>query len=460
MENNLSIPTDTIAALATAPGEAGIAVIRVSGPLAFAIADRVVVCRPPSPSSRATHHAFLARIREENGRLLDQTLVLPMRGPRSYTGEDVVEFQCHGGRLASRQILAVILAAGARVAEPGEFTRRAFLNGKLDLLQAEAVLDLIRARSDRAARVAYDQLQGSLSQRVGDLIREIMAAAAAIEVSLDFIEDEFVNEDDLAKEALTHARTAKMELERLLATANFGRILREGFRVAILGPPNAGKSTLFNALLGFDRSIVTPHPGTTRDTIEDGLLIDGIAVRLTDTAGIRETACEIESAGVHRARMELMKSDVVVYVVDALMGLTESDRSVLELCPDGRTVVVCNKTDLCGESKISLVDGAIPISAIRNQGVEKVRSAIINAAANSGGLESDVCVSERHAQHLRLALGNLAEAENLLTGQRSDRLTLAALHIRSAAGAVGEITGNEYHPELLNSIFGRFCVGK
>ncbi len=449
--------SDTIAALATAPGEAGIAIVRISGPNTLAIADRVIVCRPPRPSARASHHAFLAHIRGESGRFLDRALILPMRAPRSYTGEDVVEVQCHGGRMACRQILAAVCAAGARVAEPGEFTRRAFLNGRIDLLQAEAVLDLIRAQSDRAARMALEQLEGRLTDRVNSLYRETMAAAAAIESAIDFIEE--ISSEEVANEALPHIRRAVDEASSLLSTSNGGRILREGLRVAILGPPNAGKSTLFNALLGYERAIVTPHPGTTRDTIEESMVINGIPIRLTDTAGIRETTCEIESLGVDRSKMELNKSDVIVYVVDANIGISSSDQQLIEQAHGAKVLIVYNKSDTCGFEKKHHQHG-IAASALMLKGMDEIKSAISAIFAAAGEQESDVFVSERHTQQLRKAISELKSAEKLLNGRMGDRLPLAALHIKSAALAIGEITGQEYQSDLLDSIFSRFCVGK
>ncbi len=450
--------TDTIAAIVTAPGEAAVAVLRISGPEALAVADRVFDGSPP-PSRRPSPSLSHGVIRDAAGRTLDDVLLLVMRGPRSYTGEDVVEIHGHGGRVAPRRLLRCLIEAGCRPAEPGEFTRRAFLNGKLDLLQAEAILDLVRARSDRAASAAVEQMQGALSKSVADISQGILDVAAEVEASLDFPEEEL---DPAGPEALrARLREARQRIAGLLATWDEGRLLREGARVVLLGRPNAGKSTLFNALLGSERAIVSEHPGTTRDTIEETLLVEGIPVVLVDTAGLRDSDCEIERAGIERARSRMRGADLCLYLVDASAPLHPEDLAFLrETAPP--PLVVWTKTDLGRHPTAVAPRGTESICVVptTGEGLEELSKAIHRTLlTNDLGEHPGALVSERHRSLLVEADRSIGEAETLLAGS-GDLVVPAATQLREALERLGEITGRTYHDGLLDAIFRRFCVGK
>ena len=336
---------DTIAAIATPPGEGGVGIIRISGPDVWNIADSVFSAMDEVPVSSREHGTFTyGRIVGTDGTEIDTGLALIMRAPKSYTCEDVVEVQAHGGSVGLRRILRCILEAGARMAEPGELTRRAFLNGRIDLVQAEGIFDLIRARSDRAAAAALEQMEGRLSRQFNSVYDAFLEVAANLETTLDFVEDELP--DDVFSGIAGLLDHTFENLDRLLDTWDEGRLLREGARVVILGRPNAGKSTLLNALLGFDRAIVSSTPGTTRDTIEEGFVLHGIPLRIIDTAGLRETDCEIEAEGIRRAEAHGEEAHLAIYLIDASRPLHEEDRIRLEKLVPARSVVVLNKTDL------------------------------------------------------------------------------------------------------------------
>jgi tRNA modification GTPase len=335
---------DTIAALATAPGEAGIAIVRISGPETYAIADAIFRGRGEPPSRRKPFTFAHGRIVDAEGHSMDDALMLFMRGPRSYTGEDQVEVHGHGGSISSRRILRRVIEAGARLAEPGEFTRRAFLNGRMDLVQAEAVLDLIKARSERAAKAAVDQLKGTISSSLSSIYDDTIALNADLEATMDFPEDELP--EAVMEEILGRLEVVRRRTSALLETWSEGRMLREGALVVIAGQPNVGKSTLMNALLGQSRAIVSDTPGTTRDTIEEGYVLNGIPLRLVDTAGLRDTACDIEREGIRRSRDHLQKADLTIYLLDATQGVTPEDEDNLKKLDPAKTLVVWNKMDL------------------------------------------------------------------------------------------------------------------
>lgn len=453
---------DTIAAIATAPGEGGVSIVRVSGARSLEIADRIVACPPPPLSARPTHVVVHGRVADSAGRELDEVLVLIMRGPHSYTGEDVVEIQGHGGNMAARQILRAALDAGARLAEPGEFTRRAFLNGRMDLVQAEAVLDLVRARSDRAAAAALEQLEGKLSRQFNEIYDNLVTVAADLEATLDFPDDE------LPQRAMTEiaARLAKSyrAAQDLVATWDEGHVLRDGAMVVISGSPNVGKSTMLNTLLGIDRAIVSHVPGTTRDSIEESMVLDGIPLRLVDTAGLRDAECEVEREGVRRSRAHIQRADVHLYMVDASAPLGEEDREHIRSMDSSRVIVVGNKTDL--GTKVSARDFEgfcfVPTCLVCGQGVGDVRTAIARILEKGCAMHSSphAVISERHRRLLVAARRDLAEALGLVQSGAEANIVLAADRIRSAMEAIGQITGRTCHEELLDSIFSRFCIGK
>jgi len=447
---------DTIAAVATAAGEAGIAIVRISGPDALVVADSVFSGKGRLSGVEGGRFLMGRVIAADRGEA-DEVIALVYRAPHSYTREDVVEFQCHGGRVAVRRVLAAVLAAGARPAGPGEFTRRAFLGGRIDLAQAEAVADLIAARSERSARAALKQLEGRLSSEVGSLYDGLMSLAAGVEASLDFDDDElpagFAGNLEVRLEAV------RAGLGRLLDTWREGHVLRDGALVAIAGRPNAGKSTMMNALLGKDRAIVDHEPGTTRDTIEEGMVLDGVPLRLVDTAGLRDSKDRIESEGVRRALAAISGADLVLYVADASVPMADEERAMLAGASWPACIVALNKTDLGRAARPGDMPRwpALECSLRDGTGLDGIRAAI--PAALGLGAESDphFAISERHRAALQVALLELATAA--APDCRSDP-TLVAWHLRKAAEELGAITGKEYSDELLDRIFGRFCVGK
>lgn len=452
---------DTIAAIATAPGEGGVAIIRVSGPNALQIADVVFRGASPKPSQRSTHTIIHGHVVDVDGSEIDDVLLLIMRAPQSFTTEDVIELQGHGGNVAARRILRCVLDAGARMAEPGEFTKRAFINGRIDLVQAEAVLDLVHAGSERAAAAAVEQLEGKLSASVNEIYDLLMCVAADLEATLDFPDDELP--PSVLPELSLRLNDANQRIANLLSTWGEGHILREGALVVISGKPNVGKSTMMNALLGRDRAIVSQIPGTTRDTIEERYVLEGIPLRLVDTAGLRETPCEIEQEGVRRARAHIQKADLHLYLVDASKPLGSDDTEHLAKLKTEKCVIVLNKSDLGQRVLPEHIPCPTIVSAslIAGDGLEGVRRAIIQKLASDINLsvQPHASISERHRRLLVDAQAESKEAFTLINHQFPD-VVLAADRLRDALEELGMVTGKVYHDELLASIFSRFCIGK
>lgn len=458
MERALTAPP--IAAIATATGAAGVCVVRVSGAGALEVGDRLVREAAIRPSRRVGGTFFHARVFDPlSGQAVDDAVVLVYRAPHSYTGEDTLEIQGHGGLLPSRLLLEAALAAGARLAEPGEFTKRAFLNGRIDLTQAEAVCDLIQARTERAAHLARAQLDGALGQRVGVLYERLTALCADVEHLLDFDEGEVP--DGFMCDADMRLAGLKGELAALIGTWHEGHLLRDGALVVISGRPNAGKSSLLNALLGRNRAIVHHEPGTTRDAIEEGCALGGVPLRLVDTAGLRETDDDVETEGISRARAMMRQADVNIHLVDltARAALAEVGRQD-ELEP-ARTVVGLAKCDLPWVCEPVLSEGltAVRFSSKTGDGLEELRAAVLSKLGVAGELPGQPLVAMRHVTELRAAaeqaqLGGAALAEG------PERLVIAANHLRDAAEALGRIVGRVYSADLLDAIFSRFCVGK
>jgi tRNA modification GTPase len=457
MNNN----TDTIAAIATPPGEGGVGIVRISGSNVWKIADEMFRTLEKPSSKKGGTFAF-GKIVDAAGNEIDEGLCLVFRAPHSYTGEDTAEIQGHGGAVVLRRILRRALEAGARMAEPGEFTKRAFLNGKMDLVQAEAVADLIHARSDRAAAAAVEQLEGGLSGRFNLLYDQCVDLAADLETTLDFIEDELPDEvfPTLGKKLNESFRT----LENLLSTWDEGRLLREGARVVIMGRPNAGKSTLFNALLGHERAIVTHIAGTTRDVIEEGLVIDGIPLRILDTAGLREAECEIEREGIRRAREHAGAADMAVYLIDSSVPFSAEDADHLAKLQPEQTIIVLNKLDQKVPGFEFQVSNFQPLetSLLDGTGLHEIKQAI--AAKLEKGVNmtapAHAVISERHRNLLERARVELGHARGQLTGLEDEGVVPAAEHLRAALEFLGQVTGRVYHDELLNNVFSRFCIGK
>ena len=431
--------------------------VRISGEGALAIADKLCPGAKVPPSALPAGSFRLVRLRDpRDGSAIDEALVLVFRAPHSYTGEDVVEFQTHGGRAAPSRVLDALLALGAAPAGPGEFTRRAFLNGRVALDRAEAVMDLVSAQGDRAARAAAEQLSGALGRRVDAIWEDLLALCADLEATLDFTDEEA---EGLAAPIRFDERAAAIagSLRDLAATARTGRLLREGALVVLSGPPNAGKSTLFNRLLGERRAIVAPEAGTTRDSLEETLLLGGIPVRLVDTAGLREAGSAVEREGVERARDLAARADLVL----ALRPADEAPDDRAGVRSDGpRTLFVETKADLRPASRAE-ADAPLRVSAVTGEGIPELERAILAAlgtdpAAGEGG----VAVSERHAALLREAAASVDEARAIFDDGAEAAAVPAADRLRDAAESLARITGRSYTESLLDAVFGRFCVGK
>lgn len=452
------LPDDTIAAIATAPGEGAVSIVRISGLAAVSIADQIFVPDgKPSPLSDLPSHQVVYGNVQIGDRRIDEVLLFIMRAPRSYTREDVVEIQGHGGTLASRSILRACLSAGARLAEPGEFTRRAFLNGRIDLIQAEAVADLIRSQSDRASAAALEQLDGKLSEVFDDLYNDLLLVTAQIEATLDFPEDELPA--FILSQLATSLDSINGEFQAVLATWEEGHLLRDGALVVISGKPNVGKSTLLNALLKTERAIVSNIAGTTRDSIEETLVLGGFPVRLVDTAGLRTTEDAVEAIGVERTRALIEKADAHLVVVDAC---EPPDPSLLDGLDSKRTLLVVNKIDLCPAPKWNTTFPTCTTSLIKKEGVEDLKTALLELLSNRAELAArpHAVISERHRQLVEQANGELRIAKEHVASQREEQLFLAASHCRQALEHLGEATGKVFQEELLDRIFSEFCIGK
>ncbi len=460
---------DTIAAIATSAGDGGIGIVRVSGMSALAIADSMIVTKSGiEPSKFRSHTMHYGWAVEAPGRsspgpgCIDEVLVTVMRAPRSFTREDTVEINCHGGAVALRKVLQTVLDRGARLAEPGEFTRRAFLNGRIDLSQAEAVLDIIRAKTDEALAMGMRQLSGALSARVDRLREKLIDALSVIEANIDFPEDDITPADTgMIREKLL---TAEKELRSMLAGADFGRIVREGVNVAICGMPNAGKSSLLNAVLQKERSIVTPVAGTTRDIVEDFVDIRGIPVRLSDTAGLLKPRGPVERKSVAKARDCIKSADIVVLVFDGCKRLGAGDRAIISLVRGKKTIAVINKIDLIRKLKREDIPGTfldiVEVSAKKMRNLDALESAIFSCAAGADmtSREPSFVGNIRHAECLKKSLGFVSGAMGCVAEDLPPEF--AAQEIKDALSCLDDLLGKRFSEDLLESIFGRFCIGK
>jgi len=455
---------DTIAAISTPLGEGGIAVIRISGDKAIQVAERVFRSKTPL-SQVPTHTVHYGHcVDPETGERVDEALATVMRAPRSFTRENVVEISCHGGIVAVRRVMECLLAAGARVAEPGEFTKRAFLNGRIDLAQAEAVMDLIRSKSDRAYKQALRQAEGALSRQVRELRDRLVAVMAHIEVNIDYPEHDV--EELTSRYIAEQCRIAIRDIDRLLASANQGKIIREGLVTAIVGRPNVGKSSLLNALTQENKAIVTEIPGTTRDVIEEYVTINGIPLRLLDTAGIRETTDVVERIGVERSRHALEEADLILLVINGAEPLQEQDLELLEALRSRQTLVLVNKMDLPQVADLSIVRRAypeeriIPLSVAKNEGLERLGEAISNLFF-SGQLETDDLTYVSNVRHIHLLKQARAALEDAAAAaDEMIPIDMIQIDVRRAWEQLGEIIGDTVSESLIDQIFSRFCLGK
>jgi tRNA modification GTPase len=468
---------DTICAIATPAGEGGIGIVRLSGSRAVAVAEGLVRLRSgKSLASAVTHTLSLADLRLppshgtghrassatlEARQVFDEALVVYMKGPRSFTGEDVVEIQSHGGWLVLSLVCRACLAAGARMALPGEFTKRAFLNGRLDLSQAEAVLDTIRAKSAASLSAAQRQLRGELAQEVNAARKALLHLLAQLEAGIDFAGEDI----DLVEgqELLETVDGVASLVRRLQGTAREGRLLREGAGVVITGRPNVGKSSVLNRLLKEDRAIVTPVPGTTRDTIEESIDLDGLIIHLVDTAGIRETEDPLEREGIERSRSAQREADLQVVVIDGAVPLTHEDRMLIEQAAAGKHVIAINKADL-GRTVEPRTTGSeaacVALSAKTGDGIDRLRAAIRSQLVGAGAeaTEGVMVTNVRHQTALDRAGEALAQAKASVSAGMAHEFV--AVDLRTAADALGEITGAITTDDILEQIFSTFCVGK
>lgn len=450
---------DTITALATGPGEYGIAVIRLSGPLACAAVDGLVTrtTRQPDWTARRLYHGF---VHDGSGDRVDEVMAVIFPGSATVTGEDCAEIHCHGGRLLVRRILDLLVASGLRLAEPGEFTRRAFFNGRIDLSRAEAVADLIHARSDTSRRLAMAQLEGGLFRTVQALRAEIIELLALIEAYVDFPDEEIGALD--AEQLTVGASRLQREFTRLIDGYEQGRIVRDGASLLILGRPNVGKSSLLNVLVGEERAIVSAIPGTTRDTVEESIVLSGLPIRVIDTAGIRDSDDQIEAQGVERALAKLASADLVLLVYDAAAGFLAEDQALLSRCAGRPVLLVGNKADLPqGLAAPPAELPALAISCRIGSGLELLpeRIAAILTPDVSGEVAAQALICDlRHKEALLQARAALVSFERLMQDEAPTEL--AACELRGALNALGEITGETTPDDILDRIFSRFCIGK
>ena len=456
--------TDTIAAAATAMGSAGIGIIRISGTDAFAVLEKVF--RPKNEKkvmSEQPGYTMHYGMAVDGEQVLDEVLVMLMRGPHSYTAEDTAEIDCHGGRLVMQKILEAVLKNGARAAEPGEFTKRAFLNGRMDLSQAEAVMDLIQSKNEMALKSSLAQLKGNVRQEIEKLRAQILYEMAFVEAALD--DPEHISLDGYSEELLEKMRGIAAEVERLLKSSESGRMLKEGIKTVILGKPNAGKSSLLNVLLGEERAIVTEIAGTTRDVLEEQLQLGEVSLQLLDTAGIRSTEDVVEQIGVERARKQAEDADLILYVADSSRVLDESDEEILKLLEGKKALVLLNKSDLAPVITPQIMrertgHPVLVISAKEGAGIqeleEKIRSLFFKGEVD---FNDEVLITNlRQKQALMDASKSLSMViESIENGMPEDFFTI---DLKDAYTSLGFIIGEEIGDDLANEIFGKFCMGK
>lgn len=444
-------PDDTIVALSTPPGRGGLGVVRFSGDDSLRIARQLIsLAHDPEP-----WRAQMGEFRDERGEPVDQVVLTWFRKPHSYTAEDVVEVSCHGSPVVLQYLLRRALEGGARLAEPGEFTMRAFLNGRLDLAQAEAVRDLIEAQTLYQAKTAAQQVEGSVARHLAPIKKELVDLIALLEAGIDFAEEDVTVLP--GEEILRRMEAVRRPLEEYAGTFRYGRVVREGLSLAILGRPNVGKSSLFNRLLERDRAIVTATPGTTRDLVSESVSLDGIPLRLVDTAGIRQAGDEAETIGVRKSFEAVADSNLVLVVLDASCGVTPEDRALMERVPNA--LVAANKIDLCSSAP-QFPGCAAYCSALTGAGIPELRRAILAAAlpALDGSRESGFLTNVRHERLLREALEALAPARRAVLGNVPHEMLLLDLY--NALRPLNSITGETTVDDILNQIFSTFCIGK
>lgn len=462
----MTLEFETIAAISTPPGEGAIGIVRLSGELAIEIADRVYKSGSKSLAEQKSHTIHYGHIENpKTNETIDEVMVSVMREPKTFTREDVVEINCHGGITSVNQVLQCVLQNGARLAEPGEFTKRAFLNGRIDLSQAEAVMDLIRAKTDRAMHVALKQLDGNLSHLIRNLRMDILDTLAQVEVNIDYPEYDDV-EEMTSKLLIEKAKLVKASIQQLLATASQGKILREGLATAIIGRPNVGKSSLLNYLLDEEKAIVTDIAGTTRDVIEEYISVRGVPLKLIDTAGIRETEDIIERIGVERSRQALSDADLVLLVFNQSEPLTIEDKALIEATNQHRRIVILNKMDLPNKLDLTELetvvepDSIVKTSILSKSGIDILEKKIADLffTGQTGERDATYVSNVRH-----IALLNDAEAalDEVISGVEAGMpVDLVQIDMTRCWDLLGEITGDSVQDELLTQLFSQFCLGK
>lgn len=451
------VPGETIAAIATPPGEGGVAIVRISGNEAFEVAAKIFSGPIHTYKSHTAHYG---QIHDSQGAHVDDVLVLVMRGRRSYTGENTVEVHCHGGSLITRHVLEVILSAGARAARPGEFTFKAFMNGKIDLAQAEAVQSLICAKNDYALNAAEGQLKGTLSTRILGFQERLTLIAAILEAWVDFPEEglEFTSMEEIC----LNLKTILEEMQTLAHTFHDGKILHDGLSLCLIGRPNVGKSSLMNALLDKDRAIVSHIPGTTRDILEDQMRLNGLNLKLSDTAGIRQTDELIEQEGIRRSKDAMSQADLILLILDATKGFTEEDRLLIKEVADAKTIVVWNKIDL-PHDVLPAVDPfthVVHLSAKQKTGLDSLRKLIDEVIWENGppSKEEVMITNVRHLEALEKAIQAGEEVlEGLKNGVSPEFLSM---DMRACLSELGKIIGTNISEDILSAIFSTFCIGK
>ena len=455
---------DTIAAIATAPGEGGIGIIRISGEKSLQVAQSIFKSKSGKMIKDYNARTLIYGTVVDNEKVIDEVLVAYMKGPNSYTAEDVIEINCHGGFISVKKILELILSKGVRLAEAGEFTKRAFLNGRIDLSQAEAIIDVIKSKTDMAHEVAQSQLEGSLAKKIKDLRMNVTEVLAHLEVSIDFAEEdvEEITYQTLEEKALE----LRNEIKKLYDTAESGKILRDGLKTVIVGKPNVGKSSLLNSILGENRAIVTDIAGTTRDVIEEFVNIKGIPLKIVDTAGIRETEDVVEKIGVEKSRESFSTADLVIMVLDASRKLSEEDMEILESLKNKKTIVLLNKMDLEPQIELEKIEefgnseDIIKISALKHQGIEELQDKI-EAMVYHGSVKNSsnlMITNSRHKDALFKAYESINDAISAI--EQRMPYDFIEVDFKNIWDYLGYINGDTVREDLLDTIFANFCIGK
>ena len=455
---------DTIAAVATAYGEGGIGIIRISGEEALPILQEIFEFHGDTDTFISRRMTYGKIIDKEKNQIIDEVLAVYMKGPKTYTAEDVVEINCHGSMVSLRKTLALVLRKGARLAEPGEFTKRAFLNGRLDLSQVEAVIDMIREKTDKSFDVAVSQLEGRLSLKVEEIRQKLLDLLVDITVNIDY-PDEDIEEMTYEKLEESIVETQDM-IEKLLATSSTGKMIREGIKIAIVGKPNVGKSSLMNGLLKETRAIVTDIPGTTRDTIEEVLSIRNIPVYLVDTAGIRETSDKVEKMGIEKSKEAFNQADFILFLLDGSRPLEEEDLQIMEFLKERKSLVLINKRDLGEAISIEEISAKLPASQVieasllKGQGITEIEDAVEDLVYGGEIVqkESMMVNNVRHIELLQQAVKSLTDALHM--SERREALDFIEVDVNNAYERLGEIIGETVSDDIINEVFARFCLGK